>query len=227
MRTDPTRPADFTAKQIRALDIPKPGEVEDFHLASMADAMNLAMQTSRNVIDDDPDPYGYGQELEEEFGVDILAPQWKAKPDDARWVKRLKGRARKTAVVRLAILGHKPEAIAQKVKVSLPTVYSDLRVAAREWRRTYLDDIEELAHKDLAALDYMQSMLEPGIARGDTKSILAAVDIIKEKGNILGYRQGMQIDLEQYVREVAESNGFDPQKAVEIAQRISITMRNA
>lgn len=208
--------------------LPRPGtpeEVEEYKLTNMADAMALAKSRSRAVDDGDPDPYGYAQELEQEFGVDLITPNWKAKPDDAQWVKRLKGRARKAAVARLFLQGYAITAIAGKVKVSEVTVYKDLQHLGQEWRKSYLDDIEVLAGKDLTRLDYLFTKLAPGIERGDTKSVTAAIEIIKERAQILGYRQGVQIDIEAYVREVAMANGFDPDKAVQLAQRISITMR--
>lgn len=198
---------------------------EEWHLASMGDAMQLAMDRSRSVEDPDPDPYGYGQELEELYGVDILTPNWKAKPDDDRWVKRVKARGRQAAVARLFLNGFGVKEISERVKTSQVTVYNDLRHLSQEWRKSYLADIETLAGQDLARLDLLLQKLAPGINRGDTKSITAALEIIKERGTILGYRSGIQVDIEQYVREVAEANGYDPQKAVELAQRISITMK--
>lgn len=199
--------------------------IEEQRITNMADAMEMAMQSARVVDDEDPDPYGYGQELEAAIGVNVLAPQWKAVPDDTRWVKRLKGRARKTAVARMFLLGHSVPEIAAEVKTTEITVYRDLNNISMEWRRTYLADIEELAGKDLARLDYMLSKLAKGIDSGDPKSINTAIEIIKERGSILGYRQGVQIDIEQMVREVAEANGYDPDKAVMMASRISISMR--
>lgn len=202
-----------------------PDLIEEMTIASMAEAMELAKQNLRTPIDDDPDPYGYVQEMEDQYGVDLLNPQWKARPDDSRWVKRLKARARKTAVVRQFLMGYQPHQIAEKVKCSETTVHRDLRNAEREWRRTYLDDIEMLAGKDLARYDYLISKLAPAIERGDVKSISVAADIIDKRAKILGYQQGVQVDVEQYVREVAESEGFDPDRAVAIASRISIHMR--
>jgi hypothetical protein len=202
-----------------------PSGVDEHRLASMGDAMELAMSRARDVSDQDPDPYGYGMELEQNFGVDLLSPNWKAKPDDERWVKRIKARARQAAVARLFLLGFGVKEISERVKTSQVTVYNDLKDLSREWRKSYLGDIETLAGQDLARLDMLLQKLAAGINRGDTKSITAALEIIKERGTILGYRTGVQVDIEQYVREVAEANGYDPDKAVMLAQRISITMK--
>lgn len=198
---------------------------KEMKLASMADAMQLARDRLREEPDEDPDPYGYGQELEQLIGIDILPSKWKSSPDDTRWVKRLKGRARRAVVAKLFLQGHDVAHIAEKVQVSQVTILKDLTNLGMEWRRSYIDDIEILAGKDLARLDMLLTKLSPAIERGDTKSIVAAIEIIKERGSILGYRQGVQIDIEQYVREVAEANGFDPERAVQIATRVSYSLK--
>ena len=203
-----------------------PEQRQEWALATMGDAMELAMARARSVEDPDPDPYGYGQEIEQLFGVDLLSPNWKAKPDDERWVKRVKARARQAAVAKLFLNGFGVKAIAERVKASQVTVYSDLRHLSQEWRKSYLADIEVIAGQNLARLDMLLQKLAPGVDRGDTKSITAALEIVKEIGTITGYRTGgVQVDIEQYVREVAEANGYDPEKAVQLAQRISITMK--
>lgn len=199
--------------------------VNSYRITTMADAMELAMQTARHEEDEDPDPYGFASEAEQEMGVELLQPQWKALPGDPRWEKRLKGRARRAAVAKLFLQGNPVSAIAVKVQCSEPTVYRDLATVGQEWRRSYLGDIEVLAGKDLARLDYLLLKLAPGIERGDTKSITAAVDIIKERGGILGYRQGVQVDITAYIREVAEAAGFDPDKAVELAGRLAVNFK--
>lgn len=198
---------------------------ERFKLKTMADAMDAAMQQSRALDDDDPDPYGYGQEIEQEYGLDINEIKWKSEPGDERWEKRLRGRARKTEVTRLFLLGHSIPQIADKVNVSETTVSKDLESAGQEWRKLYIADMEVLAGRDLAAMDHLLMQLAPSIERGDVRAITTALEIIKERGSILGYRHGVQIDIEQQVREVAAANGFDPEKAVQLAQRISIQMR--
>lgn len=196
-----------------------------YKVSTMAQAMEVALQRTREMDNDDPDAYGYLQEVENELQVDLLDMRWKAKPDDETWVKRLRARARKATVAKLFLEGHKVPEISKMVQTSEVTIMKDLQALSNEWRRSYLDDIELLAGKDLERLETYLVALAPGIARGDTKSIVAAVEIIKERGSILGYRAGLQINIEEYVREVAAANGFDPQKAVEIASRVSVTMK--
>jgi len=196
-----------------------------YKVENMAQAMEVALQRTRAVENEDPDAYGYLQEVENELQVDLLDMRWKAKPDDEIWVKRLRARARKATVAKLFLEGHKVPEIAKLVQTSEVTIMKDLGALSNEWRRSYLDDIELLAGKDLERLETYLVALAPGISRGDTKSIVAAVEIIKERGSILGYRQGVQVNIEEYVREVASANGFDPDRAVEIASRISVTMK--
>lgn len=203
----------------------QPAEVEGHRISSMADAMELAMERARDVEDPDPDPYGYASELEQEFSIDLLEDQWKSAPTDPRWAQRIRSRGRKQLVMDMFRKGFGVPAIAEKAKVSQTTVYKDLAFISQEWRKQYIADMETLASADLARMDYLMQKLSPAIDRGDVKAILAALEIINQRGAILGYRQGVQVDIEQYVREVAEANGYDGDKAVALAQRISVTMR--
>lgn len=208
--------------------VPRQKTMDDlnaYKVGNMAQAMEVAIERTRAFEDDDPDAYGFFQEIENETGVDLLPVRWKAKPDDETWVKRLRARGRKKEVARLFLEGHKVPEIAQMVQTSEVTIVKDLQTISNEWRRSYLDDIELLAGKDLERLESYLVALAPGISRGDTKSIVAAIEIIKERGSILGYRQGLQVNIEEYVREVAAANGYDPEKAVQIASRISVTMK--
>lgn len=202
-----------------------PGEAEQQKAASIADAIELAMQRAHDYREEDPDEYGFLQEAEQITGIDILDKDWKARPDDTLWVGRVKARARRAVVSTWYMKGYSIQEIAKKAKVSESTVYRDIQNCELEWRKTYLKNTEVLAGKALATLNMLISKLDAGIERGDTKSILAALEIIKEQGQILGYRQGVMVDIETYVREVSASAGYDPEKAVELAQRISVTMR--
>lgn len=203
-------------------------ELQEHKRGSLQQAISLAMQTVRDpdaFQDPDPDPYGYGQEMEHEFGLDLLTPNWKAKPDDPLWNKRFLARARKAAVARLYLQGKSIKDIADSCKVSQVTVYKDIANISLEWRKSYMEDIEKLASRDLARLDMMFASLADAMERGDTKAIEAGIKIIDARGNILGYRAGVQVDIEQYIRQVASANGYDPDRAVNIAQRIKVTMR--
>ena len=186
-----------------------------------------AMQKAHGLLqEEDPDPYGYVQEIEQGLGVGILPTRWKAEPDDSRWVTRMRARARRVAVARLFLHGFNGAQISEKLHVSETTVTSDIANCASEWRKSYVADFEAMAGRDLSRLDMYLQKLSPQIERGDVKAINAAVDIIRERSNILGYRHGVSVDITQYVREVAEANGYDPDKAVEIATRVSLTMRS-
>lgn len=175
--------------------------------------------------EEDPDPFGYLQETEEELGIDLLAPHWRAKPDDDLWVKRVKARAKKEAVTGLLIQGHKVPEIARRCNLSEPTVIRYIEDVQREWRRSYMDDAEVLAARDMDRLDYYLTKLADKIEEGDIKAIRAAIEVVRVRANILGYAQGVQVDIESYIREVAESNGFDPDRAVALASRISVSYK--
>src|ERR1041385_3584166 len=119
--------------------------VKNHRIGSMADAMELAKQVARIQSDDDPDPYGYVQDIERDLGLDLIEPRWKAKPDDGLFIKRAKARARKMAVMKLFMSGFNPKEIAEKVKVSEATVVGDIQMIQSEFRREYLNDAEALA----------------------------------------------------------------------------------
>lgn len=204
-----------------------PEAIQAHRITNLGDAMQIAMQNARGVGDDgDPDPYGFGQEIEEEWGADILPVQWKARPGDDRWSKRQRARARKASVARQFLQGKTVGQIAAHLRVSENTVYKDIAHVSQEWRKTYLADIELHAGQTLARLNWMLERLTDGIERGDTKSVNSALAIIQEQGTILGYRgSGVQVDITQMIREVAEASGFNPEAAVELATRISVHYR--
>ncbi len=175
--------------------------------------------------DPDPDPYGYAQQVEEQTGLTLLPKTWKASPDDTLYNKRLLARGRRAQVQQLLLSGIPREEIARELGVAEVTIDRDIRAINEEWRDSYLASAEDIAAKNIARLESYLSALQGGISRGDTKAINTAVEIIKELNNVVGVRQGVQVDIEQYIREVAESNGFDPDAAVAIAQKITITMK--
>lgn len=215
------------AREPMVLNPGDPEAIQAHRITTMADAMQIAMQNARGIGDDgDPDPYGFGQELEEEYGANILPTQWKSHPGDDRWTKRQRARARKAQVSQMFLKGKTVGEIANYLHVSENTVYKDIGHISQEWRRQYLADIEIHAGQTLARLNYMLERLADGIDRGETKSIQAALAIIQEQGTILGYRSsGVQVDITQMVREIAEASGFNPDSAVELATRISVHYR--
>lgn len=204
---------------------PDEAAVKDHKYVSMYDAMELARQVARVPLDEDPDPYGYVQDVERDLGLDLIEPRWKAKPDDDLFIKRAKARARKMATMKLFMGGFTPREIADKLEVSESTTVYDIQMIQAEFRREYLNDAEALAAKDLARTEYWFTRLAPAIERGDTKAITVAVEILKERASILGYRQGVSVDITTFVMQVAESQGFDPQKAVQIAERVSASYK--
>jgi hypothetical protein len=221
---EPSEPQEMSLAEQIVLE-PKPFLSDEERIYDMRDAMEKAFNNVAYMESDenaDPDPYGYAQELEQNSGVDILPVKWKSKPDEDKWVRRNRARARKAAVARLYLMGYSTAEIASQVEVSEPAVIRDIKVISWEWQKSYLQDYEALAAKDLARLDDMFNRLAIGIQMGDIKSIRTGVEIIRERSNILGYNKGVQIDIEQHVRQIASASGMDPEEAVALAQRISV-----
>lgn len=196
-------------------------------VTSLAGAMSLALSRAREIDDPDPDPYGYLQEIDAAFpNSGIMEPQWTARPNDPRWIKRVRARGRKSQVSARFLKGDSVPEIAQALSVSEATVYRDLTNLQMEWRERHMRDIEALAGQDLARLDMFMQKLAPAIDRGDVQAIKAGLDIVKERGSILGYRAGLQVDMEEFVRSAAESAGLDPNEAIIVARRISVNYRS-
>jgi DNA-binding Lrp family transcriptional regulator len=195
-------------------------------VTTLADAMSLAMSRVREADDPDPDPYGYVQELDEAFpGAGLLEAEWQSRPDQPQWRKRVVARGRKAQVSHRFLMGQQVTEIARALNVSEATVYRDLRNLQAEWRDAHMSDIEALAGQDLARLDMLMTKLSPGIERGEVQAIKAALDVIKQRADILGYKAGVQVDVEEFVRGVAEAAGLDPNEAVIYARRISVNYR--
>lgn len=192
---------------------------------TLAQAVAAATVALKHDLDPDPDRLGYASDAEEEYGIDLLPMQWKGKPDSSLWIKRTKARARQVKVAKYHLMGMTSAEISRRMKVSVWTVYQDVKAVEQQWQELAVADVQAHAARALARLDRMFIKLWPSIEAADPKAIDAGVNIIKEQGTILGYRTGMQIDVESYVRQIAQANGYDPDKAVEMGQRISLTLK--
>jgi AraC-like DNA-binding protein len=212
---------------------PEDDERLAYRVATITDAMRVAKlreaeEKNRQTVpppEEDPDPYGYLQEIGNQLSYEVLAPHWKANPDDPMWVKRVKARAKKEEITKLLIQGHKVPEIARRCNLSESTVVKYIMDVQAEWRRSYMDDAELMAARDMDRLDYYLSQLAEKIEEGDIKAINSAIEIVRVRANILGYAQGVQVDISQYIAEVAEANGFDPERAIALASRVSISMK--
>lgn len=196
----------------------------NYTIESLGDAMVLANTMARNTEEQDPDPYGFASDVEEEQHLDLLPSRWKAPQGTSLWNSRQTRRARLARVADMVTKGLDPANIADQLGVSRVMILQDITAIRREWQSSILASAQASAAEDIARLRWMFSKLVPSIERGDTKAINSATDIIRTIGDIVGYRQGVQVDVEQLVRTVAESEGFDPDKAVQIASRISIKL---
>lgn len=176
-------------------------------------------------FDGDPDPYAYGAELEQTYGIDLINPEWKSSPDDDKWVERFRSRGRKAIIAMLMIKGYSENQISKRIGVSEVVVRRDLEAIHREWRQRYLGLHEDRAVLALAKLDYMLTRLMPAIDSGDPQAVRAAAELIKIEGNMIGFNQGIQMDAEIIVRQAAEAHGLDPDRAVEIATKVSMHLK--
>lgn len=142
---------------------------------------------------------------------------------------RAKVEFRRTEIAKLLIRGWGPSRIAEHLSLPVNTVSTDIKVMEAQWRSTQLEQVEKVALYDLMRLEQAVDRLMPIIEKEGVEKAIKAVDalakVIQLRGDILGYRQGVTVDIESYVRAVAEANGFDPERAVELAQKVVISIR--
>lgn len=204
----------------------KPPEMSEARiLTRQALTIKQAMQRARNQEpDQDPDPYGYLNELEDAQGLQLLPDAWKATPDSDLHVKRRMKRARREKVAGLWMRGRTVAEIARLVNVNEVTVYGDLGSIHEQWQETQLEAVEVQAARDLARIDFAVDKLWPKVTKGDVNAIGVLATLIDKRGKILGYGNGVQVDIEAYIRRVAEANGYDADEAVAVAARIKISL---
>lgn len=133
--------------------------------------------------------------------------------------------ARRERVSYYLMLGWTEVKIAQELDVSPSTVHYDIEAIRLLWQQRTVDNVAQAAVVDLARLDFIIASLLPQIQAGDTKAADAATRAIADRANILGYKMGLQVDITNYLQEVAAANGFDPVKAIEFAQRMTIQLK--
>lgn len=120
--------------------------------------------------------------------------------------------------------------IAEHFGLTIREAISSVSSIRDRWRRNTIQDLQIGIDMDVARLEFIvQTMLPRLITANSARDAGTVADVcikaIQEKGAILGYRQGMTIDIESYIRQLAESNGFSGDDAIEIATRISLTLK--
>lgn len=138
---------------------------------------------------------------------------------------------RRTEVGKLLARGWNVVRIAERMGLPVNTVSQDKLVLEAEWKETQLENAERAAALDLTRLDMAIDRLlfiidNPKVGVFNlTRAIEQLTRIVQLRGEILGYRQGVTVDIESYVRAVAEANGYDPEAAVELAQKVVISIK--
>jgi hypothetical protein len=132
--------------------------------------------------------------------------------------------ARRERVAHYLMLGWTEARIAIELKVSQSLISYDVKAIREQWQSSTVDAVGQAALLDIARLDFIiTGLLER--AQFDYKAADACLKAIHQKAQILGYAQGVSFDVEQYIRELAIQNGYEPERALEIATRISVTLR--
>jgi predicted transcriptional regulator len=132
--------------------------------------------------------------------------------------------ARRERVAWMMAQGYSEMRMAEELGVSPSLVHYDIVEIRQQWQAKTLDNVAEAAITDLARLDFIINGLLPQ-AEFNPKAADSCMKAIEQRANILGYRQGVTFDIEFYIRQIAESNGYDADKAMEIAAKISATMK--
>lgn len=132
--------------------------------------------------------------------------------------------ARREQVAELLLYGWSEARIADQVGVAPSTVHEDIVSIREVWQEATINNVAQTALLDLARLDFIISGQLPR-AQSDFKAAEAVMKAIEQKARILGYDRGITTDVEEYIRSMVEATGYDPDKAVEIAQTISLTLK--
>lgn len=162
-------------------------------------------------------------EPEEVPEVKVPHPLFKASLTLTRHQRKRIIEHRRERVSELMLQGKTEAGIANQLGLSLGTIHNDMVAIRHLWREATINNAEQHAALDLARLEWAANGLMPRVLAGDEDAIVALIRIIQQKGRILGYGTGVKVDIETFLRQVAESNGFDPDKAIEVATRVSLS----
>jgi len=134
---------------------------------------------------------------------------------------------RRRAVAGLLHRGHTEAEIAVAVGAAASTVHYDIHYLRRQWYVENLETINEAVAQDLGRLGWVLTCLSDRVATGEPKAAEAYCKVIELANKLRGTLAGgnVSVDIEGYVRRVAQENGFDGDEAVELAHRITVTRR--
>jgi len=128
--------------------------------------------------------------------------------------------ARRERIALFMMKGWSVSKMAEELECSPSLVSDDIREIRQQWQESTIDNVAEAALLDLARLEFVISGLIDR-AQYDYKAADAMLKAIHQRATILGYDKGVSFDVEQYIRRIAEANGYDGDMAIEMAIRIS------
>lgn len=159
-------------------------------------------------------------------GREEASGSWRAPKTASKQQRKILRHRRLARVAALYLAGRTQESIAEELGVNPLTIHRDVAELQTTWREQSLARVEHAAVRNFQRLDLLfEKALQFITINGDAQAMNAAVKIIQEQNAMLGIKQGITIDVESYVRAMAESQGYDPDKAIEIASRIAVTFR--
>lgn len=132
--------------------------------------------------------------------------------------------ARRERVGYYLLKGWSEARIAEEIGVSAALVHYDAVEVRAIWQQSSIDAVAKSALLDIARLDFIiAGVLDRSLE--DPKAADICIKAIQQKSIILGYNQGVKFDIELYIRNIVEANGFDGEQGVEIATRIAGTLK--
>lgn len=118
--------------------------------------------------------------------------------------------------------GHSEVEIADAVGCAASTIHYDIVTLRRQWYDQHLSEVNASVAADLARLDAGIVALWPRVLSGDPKALDSVTRALELKLKAQGVLQtGVRIDFTSYITQMAVEYGYDPQRAIAIAERIS------
>lgn len=148
-------------------------------------------------------------------------------PHPSRAGARLRAEERRSRLARIVHLGWTEARMAEHLGIPASTLHYDLQALRKQWYAATFEDTNATIAKDCALLGYAMQCLIPGVEAGNAKAVEALAKCIELRGKLAGVLVGgtAHIDITNYVRDLAASNGYDPERAVELASRISVALK--
>lgn len=128
-------------------------------------------------------------------------------------------RRRKVAAFRIS--GMRDQArIAKELGVSQPTISRDMDALDEQYRQAAAADTAKEKGLDLERCERLIGALWADAVKGRWLAIDRVLALMAHRAKLLGLEAPQKVNLEVYVRQMAESLGLDADAAVQEAQRI-------